>query len=195
MTTHSIPVFWTRIPAFIIVVGLGMGLSGCTGLPQQAVTLDALTQWGGPAAAASGSALLLSHSSLGVGSTAAAEGGGAAAAGGTSAAASVTGYGAFIRPLGGAALLAYALYDPLAPNWTVEVQALNERTFRIVMTQRALTTGGNGESWRIFQRAARTLAQRHEAADYEIRSYEEGVHSTRPLAHRYAIGEVRLSRP
>jgi hypothetical protein len=94
----------------------------------------------------------------------------------------------------GAALVAYALYDPLAPNWEIAVQPESERVVRIVLTMRPLATGGNGESWRIFQRAAQRVVDQSEAKGYRLLAYEEGVHSTRPFAERYAVGVVELNR-
>ncbi|MCX7945854.1 MAG: hypothetical protein N2557_02650 [Hydrogenophilus sp.] len=185
------------------IAAVALGMAGCTvRLPTEGERAVG--------AATVGGALLLSEASTGWsaasgggGGAAAAAGGGAAApagggAGGAAAAAaggatsSQAAYYAFLRQLGGVALVAYALYDPLAPNWEISVVPEGRERVRLVLAMRPLATGGQGEAWRIFQRAAQQIVRQHEARDFRVVAYEEGVHSTRPFAQRYAIGAVEL---
>ncbi|WP_217126670.1 hypothetical protein [Hydrogenophilus thiooxidans] len=171
---------------FALVAWGVLGLTGC------AHDRPSYAEIGQEGAAVVGSALLLSDSSLGVSAANAANGAGATAATATNQASAPISHLGLLRQLGGAALIAYALYDPLAPNWSIAVQPESEQVVRLVLTLRSLTTGGHGESWRIFQRAAQKLTEQRDAKSYQLLSYEEGVESTRPFAQRYAVGTVRL---
>nr|MBL8455107.1 hypothetical protein [Zoogloeaceae bacterium] len=91
-----------------------------------------------------------------------------------------------------AALVAYAIYDPLAPNWTIEVVPRNETRARIDMRLRKLITGGEGEARVVFMRNAQDYAEEQGFAGFEILRYEEGLESTRPFAQRYATGDIKL---
>jgi hypothetical protein len=99
-----------------------------------------------------------------------------------------------LRQFGGAVLIAYALYDPFAPTWTINVAHLDEERVRIDMHMRVLATGGEGESRLIFMRNAREIAEKGGFAGFDVIRYEEGVESTRPFAQRFASGEIRLAR-
>jgi hypothetical protein len=170
---------------------LALTLTGCAGSSVDWGKYDA------PLAGAVGSALILSESSLNIDGGVTAAGGDAAAGGGAGAASSATSvsHTALLRQLGGAALIAYALYDPFEPNWRIQVlESPDAKVARIRMNMRTLTTGGQGEAYTVFRRAAQEIVTRRGATGFEILSYEEGVHSTRPLAQRYAVGEVRLWR-
>lgn len=92
------------------------------------------------------------------------------------------------------ALIAYAIYDPLAPTWQVRATSLDETRTRLDLEMKALATGGEGEARQVFQRNARRLAESGGFAGYDVVSYEEGVESTRPFARRVASGEVRFIR-
>ncbi|GAB6049532.1 hypothetical protein JCM16106_03760 [Hydrogenophilus islandicus] len=186
----------SRLYSCVVWVAALLALAGCA-------AERPVAEYGAWGAGAAGGALLLSSSSLGLTSTSAAGAAGGTAAGGgatgatgtqaTAGGATISHLG-LLRQLGGAALVAYALYDPLAPNWEIAVQPESERVVRIVLTMRPLATGGNGESWRIFQRAAQRVTEQSEAKGYRLLAYEEGVHSTRPFAERYAVGVVELNR-
>jgi hypothetical protein len=95
---------------------------------------------------------------------------------------------------GAAAVLAYALYDPFAPNWELEVQQLDEHRVRLEMRLKALHTGGEGEALQIMRRNARRLVREGGFAGYDVLSFEEGVESTRPFAQRVASAELLLLR-
>lgn len=92
------------------------------------------------------------------------------------------------------ALIAYAIYDPLAPTWQVRATQLDEGRTRLDLEMKSLATGGEGEARQVFQRNARRLAESGGFAGYDVVRYEEGVESTRPFARRVASGEVRFIR-
>ena len=86
----------------------------------------------------------------------------------------------------------YALYDPWAPNWELDVIPLDESRLRFEMRLRAFHTGGEGEARRVLNRNAGRLARERGYSGYEVIQFEEGVESTRPIARRVASAEVRL---
>ena len=92
------------------------------------------------------------------------------------------------------ALIAYAIYDPLAPTWRITVTQLDEQRVRLDLRMKRLATGGEGEARRIFRRNAEQLVSEGGFVSYEVLRYEEGIESTRPFAHRFASGEIRLAR-
>jgi hypothetical protein len=91
-----------------------------------------------------------------------------------------------------AAGIAYAIIDPLAPNWKVQVEPLGPRRYRVNMTMKRFFTGGEGESNWVFRRAAEKLQHEGGYAEYEILSYSEGIESKVTLAQRVASGVVEL---
>lgn len=94
----------------------------------------------------------------------------------------------------GALGVVYALYDPWAPNWELDVVRLDETRVRFEMRLRKLLTGGEGEARRVLARNARRIAEDGGFSGYEVVWFEEGVESTRPFAQRVASAEVRLIR-
>lgn len=93
-----------------------------------------------------------------------------------------------------AALVAYGIYDPLAPTWSIEVRRTAEDRLRMDLRMKALATGGEGEARQVFLRNARELVEAGGFAGFDVIRYEEGVESTRPFARRIASGEIRLVR-
>jgi hypothetical protein len=91
-------------------------------------------------------------------------------------------------------LIAYAIYDQLAPTWRIEVTRLDEQRVRLDLRMKSFITGGDGEARQVFMRNARQLAESEGLAGFEVARYEEGVESTRPFAQRVAGGEIRLLR-
>lgn len=88
----------------------------------------------------------------------------------------------------------YALYDPWAPNWELDVSRLDDTRVRFEMRLRSLITGGEGEARKVLARNARRIAEDGGFSGYELVWFEEGVESTRPFARRVASAEVRLLR-
>jgi hypothetical protein len=89
----------------------------------------------------------------------------------------------------------YALYDPAAPNWSIEVEEIEQdEHYRLHLKHKALHTGGDGEARQVFQRNAQKVARDNDMPAFEIVSYEEGVESSRPFARRVAVGDIRVLR-
>lgn len=91
-------------------------------------------------------------------------------------------------------LVAFAIYDPLAPTWRVDVREAGGERVRMALKMKSLVIGGDGEARQVFLRSARQLVEAGGFAGYEVVHYEEGVESTRPFARRYANAEIRLIR-
>ncbi|WP_300451265.1 hypothetical protein [Accumulibacter sp.] len=93
-----------------------------------------------------------------------------------------------------AAIVAYVIYDPLSPNWTIEEKALNGDTYLLSMRAKSFRIGGDGESGLIIRRRALQLQRERGFAGYRIVNYSEGVESSTPFTHRYAEGTIQLVR-
>ena len=91
------------------------------------------------------------------------------------------------------ALIAWSIYDPLAPTWRIRVTQIDEQRYRFDLTMRSLVTGGAGEARQVFLRNARSMVEEQGHAGFDIMSYEEGIESTRPFARRVAAGEIRVA--
>lgn len=91
-------------------------------------------------------------------------------------------------------LVAYGIYDPLAPTWKIDVSRVGEDQLRMDLRMKALATGGDGEARRVFLRNAREVVEAGGFAGFDVLRYEEGIESTRPFARRFASGEIRLVR-
>lgn len=92
------------------------------------------------------------------------------------------------------ALVAFAIYDPFAPTWRIDVREAGRDRVRMALKMKSLFTGGQGEARQVFLRNARQIVEAGGFAGYEVLHYEEGVESTRPFARRYANAEIRLVR-
>ena len=91
-------------------------------------------------------------------------------------------------------LVAYAIYDPLAPTWKIDVSRAGEDRLRMDLRMKSLVTGGEGEARQVFLRNARQVVEAGGFAGFDVLRYEEGIESTRPFARRFASGEIRLVR-
>ncbi|HHW62438.1 MAG TPA: hypothetical protein GX403_00520 [Rhodocyclaceae bacterium] len=91
-------------------------------------------------------------------------------------------------------LVAYGIYDPLAPTWKIDVSRTGEDRLRMDLRMKALATGGEGEARQVFLRNARQVVEAGGFAGFDVIRYEEGIESTRPFARRFASGEIRLVR-
>lgn len=92
-------------------------------------------------------------------------------------------------------VVAYMVYDPLAPNWEIEESRLNDSTYRFSMKMKRYHTGGVGESIQILKRRASQLQYEQGFGSYQIMEYSEGIDSQTIGARRVAEGVVRLVRP
>jgi hypothetical protein len=82
--------------------------------------------------------------------------------------------------------------DPLAPNWRVEVEILGDQRFRVAMTMKRFTTGGEGEVVPVLKRTAEKLRRDTGARQFVILELSEGIESRVPIAQRVAHAVVEL---
>lgn len=82
--------------------------------------------------------------------------------------------------------------DPLAPNWRVEVEILGDQRFRVAMTMKRFTTGGEGEVGPVLKRTAEKLRRDTGARQFVILELSEGIESRVPIAQRVAHAVVEL---
>ncbi len=94
----------------------------------------------------------------------------------------------------GEGALLYIIYDPLAPNWSIEEKLLSDETYYLSMRAKSFRTGGDGESMQILKRRARQLQYEKGYAGYRILEYTEGIESSTPLTHRVSEGTIQLVR-
>ena len=92
------------------------------------------------------------------------------------------------------AVAIYAVFDPLAPNWTINEARMGEDRYRLNLRMKVLHSGGDGEARQVFARRAAQLSGQPGFGAYEIVFWQEGLESTRPFAQRVAEGEIRLVR-
>jgi len=93
-----------------------------------------------------------------------------------------------------AGLLIYIIYDPLAPNWSIEEKVLNENTYAFSLKAKSFRTGGDGEAMRILKRRALYLQRERGYTSYKILDFSEGIESSTPLTHRFSEGTIQLVR-
>ena len=112
--------------------------------------------------------------------------------------------GAFLSPLptalkmsasragAAAGALLYILYDPLAPNWTIEEQAVDAENYRVFLRAKNFRTGGDGEAIRIVHRRAQQLQREKGYTGYRLLDYSESIESATPFAYRTSEGTIQL---
>jgi hypothetical protein len=91
-----------------------------------------------------------------------------------------------------AAGVLYAVIDPLAPNWKVEVEPVGQQRYRVVLTMKRFITGGEGESAQVLRRTAEKLQKQNGYSDYAVLAYSEGIESHVLIAQRVAHGLIEL---
>ncbi|MDR2508374.1 MAG: hypothetical protein LBD67_10385 [Candidatus Accumulibacter sp.] len=87
---------------------------------------------------------------------------------------------------------AYLVYDPLAPNWTIEEEAVSDDIYRFSLRSKNFRVGGDGESLRILRRRALFLQQERGFLDYRLVDYSEGIDSSTPLTSRFSEGTIQF---
>ncbi len=97
-------------------------------------------------------------------------------------------------PMIAAAVAAYVVIDPLAPNWTIEESRQSDERYILALRHKAIHNGGDGEARQVFSRRAAQLAGQAGFGAYEVVSWQTGIDSSRPFAQRVAYGELRLVR-
>ena len=99
-----------------------------------------------------------------------------------------------IAVAGAAAAVLYFVYDPLAPNWSIEEKPLTDDTYYLALRAKSFRVGGDGEAIQIIKRRALQLQREKGYAGYRILDYSEGIESSTPLTHRVSEGTVQLVR-
>ena len=93
-----------------------------------------------------------------------------------------------------AAVSVLVVYDPLAPNWSIEEKPLTDDTYYLALRAKSFRVGGDGEAIQIIKRRALQLQREKGYAGYRILDYSEGIESSTPLTHRVSEGTVQLVR-
>jgi hypothetical protein len=93
-----------------------------------------------------------------------------------------------------AGLVLNAVYQPMAPNWSIEEAILDDNTYYLRLQAKRFRIGGDGEAMMVLKRRARQLQYERGYAGYRILDYNEGVESNTPIAQRYSEGIVQLVR-
>lgn len=89
-------------------------------------------------------------------------------------------------------LLLYFVYQPFAPNWSVEEARLDERTYYLRLQAKRFRTGGDGEALHVLKQRARQLQREHGYGDFRLLDYSEGIESSTPVSRRVSEGIVQL---
>ena len=99
-----------------------------------------------------------------------------------------------IAVAGAAAAVLYVVYDPLAPNWSIEERPLAEDTYVLSLRAKSFRVGGDGEAIQIVRRRALQLQRERGYSAYRILDYSEGIESATPLTYRVSEGTIQLVR-
>ena len=91
-----------------------------------------------------------------------------------------------------AAVSVLVVYDPLAPNWSIEEKPLTDDTYYLALRAKSFRVGGDGEAIQIIKRRALQLQREKGYAGYRILDYSEGIESSTPLTRRVSEGTVQL---
>ena len=91
-----------------------------------------------------------------------------------------------------AAVSVLLIYDPLAPNWSIEEKRLTDDTYYLALRAKSFRSGGDGEAIQIIKRRAVQLQREQGYAGYRLLDYSEGIESSTPLTHRFSEGTVQL---
>lgn len=89
-------------------------------------------------------------------------------------------------------IILYFVYQPFAPNWSVEEARLSDDTYYIRMLAKRFRTGGDGEAMMVLKRRAAQLQHERGYAGYKLLDFAEGIESSTPIAQRYSEGIFRL---
>ena len=89
-------------------------------------------------------------------------------------------------------ILLYFVYQPFAPNWTLEEAKLNEDTYYVRMLAKRFRTGGDGEAMMVMKRRAKQLQHERGYAGFKVIDFSEGIESSTPISQRYSEGIFKL---
>jgi hypothetical protein len=91
-------------------------------------------------------------------------------------------------------LILYFVYQPFAPNWSVEEAKLDDNTYYLRLQAKRFRIGGDGEAMMVLKRRALQLQHARGFSGYRILDYSEGIESSTPVSQRYSQGIVQLVR-
>lgn len=91
-------------------------------------------------------------------------------------------------------IMLYFVYQPFAPNWTVEEAKLSDDVYYVRLQAKRFRTGGDGEAMLVMKRRATQLQHERGYAGYRILDYSEGIQSSTPISQRYSEGVFKLVR-
>lgn len=89
-------------------------------------------------------------------------------------------------------ILLYFVYQPFAPNWTLEEARLNDDTYYVRMQAKRFRTGGDGEAMMVMKRRAKQLQHERGYAGFKVIDFSEGIESSTPISQRYSEGIFKL---
>lgn len=96
--------------------------------------------------------------------------------------------------IGAGAYAIHVVYDPLAPNWSIEEGEAGEDLFHVALKAKRYRVGGDGEAMNVVRRRALQLQRERGALGYRILDFSEGIDSGTPIAQRYAEASIQLVR-
>jgi hypothetical protein len=89
---------------------------------------------------------------------------------------------------------AYYVIDPLAPNWEVKINQLDETRVAIDLRKKRFSTGGDGEARAVFLRRAQEIVDDNGLAGYTVLQYSESIDSETTFARRIARGVIAVEK-
>jgi hypothetical protein len=89
--------------------------------------------------------------------------------------------------------VAYLVYDPLTPNWSIEEARLSDTHYHLSMHMKRFYAGGAGEALQAFEQRADDIARSSGATGYEVLQYSEGLESSVIGSRRTGTGVIRLT--
>jgi hypothetical protein len=92
-------------------------------------------------------------------------------------------------------VVAYYVIDPLAPNWEVKINQLDETRVAINLRKKRFSTGGDGEAREVFLRRAQEIVDDNGLAGYTVVQFSESVDSETTFARRIARGVIVVEKP
>lgn len=91
-------------------------------------------------------------------------------------------------------LILYFVYQPFAPNWSLEEARLDQQTYYLRLQAKRFRTGGDGEAMMVLKRRAQQLQAEQGYTGFRVLDYSEGIESGTPIAQRFSHGIIQLVR-
>lgn len=91
-------------------------------------------------------------------------------------------------------LILYFVYQPFAPNWSLEEARLDQQTYYLRLQAKRFRIGGDGEAMMVLRRRAQQLQMEQGYTGFRVLDYSEGIESSTPIAQRFSHGIIQLVR-